>query len=150
MGAFPREGDVIYVNRIFYKHYGVYNNDQSVIHFSPDSGKEINSRDASIRETSLAEFLKDGEAEVDRSVCAAFPPEEVVYRARSLVGKGRGEYNLFFNNCEHFARWCASGEMESKQVQTGVAVAAGAVAATAAVALITRAVIDGRDKDGGE
>jgi hypothetical protein len=148
--SIPRLGDIIFVNRGLYKHYGIYNKDNSVIHFSPDAGKEINSRDAYIRETSLAEFLKGGEVEVDRSVCAAFPPKEVVRRALSLVGKGRGEYNLIFKNCEHFARWCASGEMESKQVKTGVAVAAGAIAVTAAVALIAKAVIDREDKDGKE
>jgi hypothetical protein len=149
MKTLLRKGDVIFVNRGLYKHYGVYNHDRSVFHFSPDAGKEINARDAYIRETSLEEFLKDGEAEVERSVRAAFPPQEIVRRALSMVGKGRGEYNLIFNNCEHFARWCASGETESKQVQTGATVAVGIVAVTAA-ALITKAVLDGRDKEGDE
>jgi hypothetical protein len=127
------QGCVIFVNRGLYKHYGIYNNNQNVIHFSPDSGKEVNAEDAYIRETTLAAFLKGGEVELDRSVCAAFPPEEVVRRATQFVDKGRGEYDLIFNNCEHFARWCASGEKESKQVETGVAVAAGVAAAVIAV-----------------
>ena len=32
-------------------------------------------------------------------------------------------YNLFGNNCEHFARYVATGLRESKQVQSGVFVA---------------------------
>lgn len=30
------------------------------------------------------------------------------------------EYNLFQNNCEHFARWCKTGEHKSKQVTSGM------------------------------
>lgn len=32
-------------------------------------------------------------------------------------------YNLFGNNCEHFARYVATGVRESKQVQSGVFIA---------------------------
>jgi hypothetical protein len=44
-----RRGSVIFVNRGLYKHYGIYNNDQSVIHFSPDGrgtqfGKNISAQ----------------------------------------------------------------------------------------------------------
>jgi hypothetical protein len=42
-----------------------------------------------------------------------------------------GEYNLLFFNREHFARWCATGELESEQVKRG-AVIAGALVAKAA------------------
>jgi hypothetical protein len=48
-----QKDDAIYVNRGLYQHYGIYNNDESVIHFSPDQGKEINPENAYIRETSL-------------------------------------------------------------------------------------------------
>ncbi|MFA5032270.1 MAG: lecithin retinol acyltransferase family protein [bacterium] len=33
-------------------------------------------------------------------------------------------YNLFVNNCEHFARWVATGKRESRQVQMRMVVAA--------------------------
>ena len=36
-----------------------------------------------------------------------------------------GEYSLVFNNCEHFATYCATGNKSSGQVQKTVA--AGAV-----------------------
>jgi hypothetical protein len=35
-------------------------------------------------------------------------------------------FNLFGKNCEHFARWCKTGEHHSSQVQTVTASAAGA------------------------
>lgn len=43
-----------------------------------------------------------------------YSPEETVERARSMIGKS--DYNIIFNNCEHFALWCKTGVKESKQV----------------------------------
>jgi hypothetical protein len=147
MSGIAKKGDVIFVDRGLYKHYGVYNSEKSVIHFSPDKGKEISAEDAYIRETTLAEFLKGGDVQVDRNINPAFPPDEIARRALSLAGSSRGKYNLLFFNCEHFARWCATGELESKQVKKGIAIA-GTIAATAAAAvLVTKAILD-RDKDG--
>jgi len=145
--AVAKKGDVIYVNRGLYKHYGIYNNDKSIIHFSPDSGKEINSKDAYIRETSLAAFLRGGRLKIDTSVKPCFPPEEIVRRALCLVGSNKSEYNLIFYNCEHFAYWCATDNLKSKQVISG-AVIAGSIAVTVtAAALILKKLLD-RDKDG--
>ena len=46
------------------------------------------------------------------------------------------EYSLVFNNCEHFATFCATGEKSSAQVQKTVAsvVIGAAVGVTLAVA----------------
>ena len=43
-----------------------------------------------------------------------YSPEETVSRARSRLGETN--YNLFTNNCEHFAIWCKTGVSESLQV----------------------------------
>lgn len=43
-----------------------------------------------------------------------YTPEETVRRAESKLGEH--EYDLLFNNCEHFAVWCKTGVSESKQV----------------------------------
>ena len=76
---------------------------------------------------------------IDGSVEENFSPTETVRRARSQIGKKKGEYNLATNNCEHFARECKSEKSESKQVQkvvTGAVAAAGVlVATTVAIAL---------------
>jgi hypothetical protein len=41
---------------------------------------------------------------------------------------GDANYDLFGNNCEHFARFVASGTKESKQLQVVVLLGAAAVA----------------------
>ncbi len=43
-----------------------------------------------------------------------YTPEETVQRARSKIGER--QYNLVFNNCEHFAVWCKTGLSESRQI----------------------------------
>ena len=42
-------------------------------------------------------------------------PAEVIQNGRSKLGKF--DYNALSNNCEHFARWCKTGNMESGQAQ---------------------------------
>lgn len=44
-----------------------------------------------------------------------YSPQETVERAESRLGET--EYNLAFNNCEHFAIWCKTGIHESTQVE---------------------------------
>uniref|UniRef100_A0A1I7WMB5 G_PROTEIN_RECEP_F1_2 domain-containing protein n=1 Tax=Heterorhabditis bacteriophora TaxID=37862 RepID=A0A1I7WMB5_HETBA len=43
-----------------------------------------------------------------------FPPSIVIERA--LLKLGSGDYNLLFNNCEHFVLWCRYGYKFSKQI----------------------------------
>ena len=45
-----------------------------------------------------------------------------------------GEYNLAFNNCEHFATYCATGKKSSGQVQKTVA--AGVIGAGIGVGIL--------------
>ena len=44
-----------------------------------------------------------------------YSKEETVERAKSRIGESG--YNLFHNNCEHFAIWCKTGIAESYQVE---------------------------------
>jgi hypothetical protein len=148
MKTVARKGDVIYVSRFFYKHYGIYNNDESVIHFSADRGAEINPENAYIRETSLLEFLKWGRLRIDDKVKPVFQPEEIAHRALCLVGTNLGEYSLLFKNCEHFTNWCATDELESKQVKKGVVIGGG-IALTAAAALLLKSQYDKKNQNGG-
>ncbi|MDR1144287.1 MAG: lecithin retinol acyltransferase family protein [Spirochaetaceae bacterium] len=136
-----KKGDILYADRGLYRHYGIYNNNRSVIHFSSAKGAEISAKNAYIRETTLVEFLKGGELHIDRTIRAVFPPEEIVRRARRFVNELRGKYDLLSFNCEHFARWCATGELDSEQVKTGLVIA-GTIAVTAAAALVIKAIVD--------
>jgi hypothetical protein len=145
-----KKGDVIYVNRGLYKHYGIYGSEKSVFHFSPDMGAEIDPENAYIRETSLAEFAKGGVPRVDRQVKPVFPPDEIVERARSKAGKGRCEYDLLENNCEHFTTWCAAGKRLSKQVDQGLETASAVVETLRTISeVLVERVIASKKPNGG-
>ena len=128
----PLPGDVVVADRGLYKHYGIYIGNGQVIHYSAGIGIELDAARAKIIETSLVDFL-DGSAlyveETDEP--GAFPPDRVVARAKSMVGQLHGEYNIAFNNCEHFTHWCKYGTKESSQVNTVLK----AVVGVAAIAL---------------
>ena len=128
----PLPGDVVVADRGLYKHYGIYIGNGRAIHYSAGIGIELDAARAKIIETSLVDFL-DGSAlyveETDEP--GAFPPDRVVARAKSMVGQLHGEYNIAFNNCEHFTHWCKYGTKESSQVNTVLK----AVVGVAAIAL---------------
>ncbi|KAJ0408131.1 hypothetical protein P43SY_002101 [Pythium insidiosum] len=42
-------------------------------------------------------------------------PEVVLARCKYLLGLGRGDFNIFRQNCEHAAHWCMTGEQWCKQ-----------------------------------
>jgi hypothetical protein len=122
------QGDILFVDRGLYQHYGIYIGDNKVIHFSPKKEFELNPEHALIHEASLEDFLRGGVLQIDRDTEANFDKNEIVNRAKSQIGvKG---YDLFSNNCEHFARWCVTGEYESTQV-TNLANTAGKLLSTA-------------------
>lgn len=141
-----RKGDVIGVHRGVYDHYGIYTGRGKVIHFSDegsDMGNDVRIRRATLSQfkngadnvfvvdfeayrdyvenPGLLERLEEGIVGIAlRSLFGSetitiYSPEETVERAESQLGEG--DYNLVFNNCEHFAVWCKTGVHESSQVQ---------------------------------
>lgn len=157
MESKPRTGDVIYVDRGLYKHYGVYVGGGQVVHFAAKDGSEINADNAIIHKCTLSAFLKDGKLLVDTLIKHKYPFKETAQRALSCVGE-RGHldngYNLVFNNCEHFASWCASGEERSRQVESAVqgaaVVAATAVVIGAGLSIAKTLIKDGGNKNRGD
>jgi len=110
-------------------HHGIFLGGGQVIHFS--GGETGSKTDAEIRIDSLETFGGSWLVEV-RSYANPPDPELVIERAQSRLGE-RG-YHLVFNNCEHFARWCVTGEHLSEQVTvvaTSTAVIGTPVLATA-------------------
>jgi hypothetical protein len=91
-------------------------------------------RNATIRFGTIHEFA-DGHPIDVVSYAASLPPASVLERAFSRVGES-SSYDLFANNCEHFARWCKTGESRSHQVRAigagagGIAGSAGALGAS--------------------
>ncbi len=107
-------GDQIYVIREFlniqgvYEHHGIDCGDGTVIH--------QRKRTETIERTSFATFMYDAKSKVYvKHYPACFIPDVVVQRAKSRLGERN--YNLLFNNCEHFATWCKTGVSESQQVK---------------------------------
>lgn len=140
----PQPGDVIYVHRKWgllpYNHYGVFIGDagklkNQVIHFSGKE-KDIAFSEADIIQSSLEDFLKGGKLHIQKPNIKGWKPfvtDEIIMRAKENIGKQKGEYNLVFKNCEHFANWCRFGRRKSGQVTR---VAKGAVAIVIAIGAV--------------
>ncbi|MEM9806397.1 MAG: lecithin retinol acyltransferase family protein [Cyanobacteria bacterium P01_D01_bin.56] len=103
-------GSQVYVMRdvvgVPYQHHGIDCGDGTVIHY-----RKVGT--ATITRTSIESFARGNPVHtLPRSV--SFIPDVVISRAESRLGEQR--YNLFFNNCEHFANWCTTGESISPQL----------------------------------
>jgi len=124
-------GDVVFIDRVLYRHYGIYAGKGRVIHYS---GVNSNfGQDVGVRETSLKHFAGGGKCSVVKFVGSQpFSGKETVNRARSRLGEKK--YDLIFNNCEHFAFWCKTGR--SKSIQVEKAVTAAVVFGTVAIAAL--------------
>ena len=118
-GREPKPGDVIWADRnvkgLPYNHCGIYEGNNSVIHFSAPEGLEINQENAVIHRTTLDVF-RDGCPLKIIDFPESFPAEETLRRARSRIGER--DYDFTTNNCDHFATWCKTGRHGSLQVDT--------------------------------
>jgi hypothetical protein len=106
-------GDHIYVDRVggLYSHHGIDCGDGTVIHYWVNESPFA----ASIRRTTLEEFAEGGLVRIqDYAACA--PPEVVIRRAVGSLGAGG--FDPLTNNCEHFAVWCKTGRVESRQAES--------------------------------
>ncbi len=106
------KGDHIQVGRLGYSHHGVDCGDGTVIHFSGDDGEK---KRPYVRRTSLDEFAQGAHVHVAHH---AKDPKASVARAEQYLDADN--YSLIFHNCEHFARWCATGRHKSRQVRIAI------------------------------
>jgi len=90
-----------------YEHHGIDCGDGTAIH--------LRKGNATISRSPLDEFAL-GQTLYVKRYRTSLTPEAVVHRAESRLGE-RAQYNLLFNNCEHFATWCKTGIHHSQQVQ---------------------------------
>jgi cell wall-associated NlpC family hydrolase len=116
-----RPGDIIYADRGNYRHFGIYAGNGRAVHYAyKGSASGLRTQ---IKETPLGVFAKGNDVCVWRVSRAdglsCYSREETLRRARSMVGVKN--YNLLFNNCEHFAFWCKTGVSRSGQVELVVA-----------------------------
>ncbi len=110
----PKAGDMIRVELGTIYHFGIYVSDDEVIQFGLAPSRRLTLRDSEVEvlASDIDAFLAGGFLEVcefDRKERKKHrSPEEVVSYARSKLGtKG---YNILYNNCEHFANECISGQ----------------------------------------
>jgi hypothetical protein len=112
-------GDHLFVYCIGYSHHGLDLGNGNVIHFDSGPWRKLvsHSTDAppTIRETTMGEFARGKEVFV-RLYDLTDDPESVATRAMSRLGEEG--YELFNNNCEHFAVWCKTGFSVSTQVES--------------------------------
>jgi hypothetical protein len=117
-------GDHIRVRRFLYWHHGIDCGDGSVIHYTGTLWKR---KEAAVRRTPLEEFADGGKIAIIKYKESA-NPDEIMERAEKRLAEQK--YHLIFNNCEHFATWCMTGNASSGQVRTA---ATTALVATVAV-----------------
>lgn len=109
-------GEHIFIDHHVFTHHGIDCGDGTVIHYT---GKLFQKFDMVISRTSLDTFASGKYIFLqEHSRCDS--PDIVIQRAESLLG-AEG-YNLFENNCEHFATWCKIGKKRSEQVEDPTAV----------------------------
>lgn len=94
-----------------YQHHGISCGDGTVIHHP---GGLPNKSNSAISRTSIANFANGRDVFIFPHFTGD-PPEIVVKRAESKLGEAG--YNLFNNNCEHFAVWCKTGIKEFHQIK---------------------------------
>ena len=117
----PKRGDHIRVQRSgLYSHHGIYISDEEVIHFTgADDDSVLDWSKCEVICTDIAGFLRGGTAEVkiysDDELTNLYPVEHIAAYARACLGDK--DYNLVFNNCEHFANVCTLGRFRSIQVE---------------------------------
>ena len=123
-----RRGDHLRVDRGGYYHHGIGLGDGNVVHYADVRPEK---RRATIRVTPLRDFSLGSRIEVV-GYADSYAPDVVVARALSRLGETR--YHLANNNCEHFARWCTTGQSASEQVRVVAANVGGTAAGALGVA----------------
>jgi len=120
----PEVGSHLVSSRGFYTHHGIYAGDNKVIQYS-GYAKSVNMHDTApnssdkrspVEMVTLSKFEANQGLTIEEHPYATYSPQEVVRRAYSRIGER--EYNVLFNNCEHFVNWCVYGESSSKQTKT--------------------------------
>ena len=95
--------DHLKTSRGGYTHHALYLGDYRIIHY----------QNGEVKVDSLEDFKKGCEIRVIDSV-TTYSKEIIISRAFFRLGER--EYNLIFNNCEHFVNWCRSGSKTTDSI----------------------------------
>ena len=117
----PSFGDMIRVGLGTIFHFGIYVSDDEVIQFGlpPNRRSLQNDSEVEVLATDIDGFLAGGFLEVavfdKKEKKKHRSPKDAVAYARSKLGT-RG-YHILYNNCEHFAYECITGEKVCRQAE---------------------------------
>lgn len=116
----PKEGDHIRVSRGLYTHHGIFISNDEIIHFTGEENDNVMDwSNNEVIQSTLERFLLEGTLEIKiythEELEDLYPVEEIVQYARHCLGDR--DYNLIWNNCEHFANMCTLGRFRSHQVE---------------------------------
>jgi hypothetical protein len=103
-------GTELIVDRLGYRHYGIYLGEGLVIHYAG----RISYPHGLIEAVPIRSFVGKRHVHVGRRPAESLHGQAIVRRARSRLGERR--YAILSNNCEHFCSWCQVGESRSRQV----------------------------------
>lgn len=97
------KADHIYIDRGLYSHHGLYLGNGQVMHYGEEHGRVC------IHKVSFCEFAEGNVVRKLDQVQSPvrYSPDEVIARAYGRYQEE--EYDLLFNNCENFVRWCRFG-----------------------------------------
>uniref|UniRef100_A0A8C5CC17 LRAT domain-containing protein n=1 Tax=Gadus morhua TaxID=8049 RepID=A0A8C5CC17_GADMO len=125
----PQPGDLIEIFHDLYKHWAVYVGDGFVVHLTTANGSSATSSSGSssgavsmpkamVKYEKLKAVVGDAKWKINNLRDGQRRPLDakiIVAKAFQLVGS-EPEYNLFLNNCEHFATEMRYGTRRSRQV----------------------------------
>ena len=114
----PKRGDIVAVSRGGYLHFGVFESKKTIFHYSGDTIFVPLKHE--VVATTFVTFLEGSNKYLIPRVPFSLPVDAVIMRANSQVGQK--SYNLIWNNCEHFAYWCKTGDSSSNQVNAGAGI----------------------------
>ncbi|NXQ39068.1 HRSL1 enzyme, partial [Catharus fuscescens] len=107
----PQPGDLIEIDRPLYQHWALYIGDGYVVHvtdqgapFISGSIASVTTKKAKVKKELLTKVVGNDKWRVnnkyDRSR-TPFPVKEIIRRAERQIGR-EVEYDVLWNNCEHF------------------------------------------------
>lgn len=114
-----RPGDHIRVKYQSFYHHGLYEGDGMVIHFAgPDMQALMDPEQVIVRRDSLDAFSMDRHIEVRcyslKEKLQKRSAEKILSAARESLGQR--DYDILYNNCEHFVNRCIFGRAFSTQI----------------------------------
>lgn len=111
------KGDWIVVKLGSYYHHGLYISDDEVIHYCSTEGFSILRKDMTVQKTDLQVFSLG--KKVLTKIIDDTPVNPVNIRVeKALSHIGDGNYDFFYNNCEHFIYECFYNERKSRYIDS--------------------------------